>query len=235
MSMSTENYTTVGAAARMVGRCADTLRLWDRTGPSRLGLAPGSESTRQKTSIDCVRSRRRNSAEDRRRTAGRYGDPGVSSIRLAGAEEMILDFEFRKAIAKSGITPPEVIQSDGKLHRFATNGKATDLAGWYIFYPDGIPAGAYGCWRSGLSRTWRANIGRTLTPAEEAACQAKMDAARRVREREEARRHAEAREEAVTIWKASKPAPSDHPYLVKKGVKPHGAPGARRCSHHPDP
>ena len=32
MSMSTENYTTVGAAARMVGRCADTLRLWDRTG-----------------------------------------------------------------------------------------------------------------------------------------------------------------------------------------------------------
>ncbi|MGI8425282.1 MAG: AAA family ATPase [Actinomycetota bacterium] len=49
-----------------------------------------------------------------------------------------------------------------------------------------------------------------------------MGAARREREREEARRHAEAREEAGVIWKASKPAPSDHPYLVAKGVKPHG-------------
>ena len=49
-----------------------------------------------------------------------------------------------------------------------------------------------------------------------------MGAARREREREEARRHAEAREETGVIWKASRPAPSDQPYLVKKGVKPHG-------------
>lgn len=143
-------------------------------------------------------------------------------MRLAGAEEMIPEIEFRDTIARSGITPPEVIKLDSRIHRFPSNGKATDRAGWYIVYPDGIPAGAYGCWRSGLSRTWRANIGRTLTPAEEKAHQAKMDAARREREREEARRHAEAREEAGVIWKASKPAPSDHPYLVKKGIKTYG-------------
>ena len=135
---------------------------------------------------------------------------------------MTPETEFRAAISKSGLTPPDQILVDGRIHRFPSNGKATDRAGWYIFYPDGIPAGAYGCWRTDLKGTWRANIGRPLTPAEEAAHQAKMDAARREREREEARRHAEAREQAGMIWKGSKPAPSDHPYLVKKGVKSHG-------------
>lgn len=135
---------------------------------------------------------------------------------------MIPDVEFREAIARSGITPPDQIMADGKLHRFASNGKRSDDAGWYIFYPDGVAAGAYGCWRTDLKVSWRANIGRTLTPAEEAAIQAKMAVARREREREEARRHAEARQGAGAIWKAFKPAPNDHPYLVKKGVKPHG-------------
>ena len=49
-----------------------------------------------------------------------------------------------------------------------------------------------------------------------------MDAARRERNAEEARRRIEAREEAGAIWKTSKLAPNDHPYLVAKGVKSHG-------------
>jgi putative DNA primase/helicase len=147
---------------------------------------------------------------------------GLSSMRLAGVEEMIPEIEFRAAISKSGLTPPDQIMADGKIHRFASNGKRSDDSGWYVVFFDGIPAGAYGCWRTDLKGSWRANIGRPLTSAEEAAHQTKMDAARRERAREEARRHAEARDEARLIWKASKPAPSDHPYLVKKGVKAHG-------------
>ena len=135
---------------------------------------------------------------------------------------MTPEIEFRAAISKSGLTPPDQIMADGKIHRFASNGKRSDDSGWYIFYPDGVATGAYGCWRTDLKGSWRADIGRSLTLAEEKAYQAKMDAARRERKREEARRHAEAREEAGVIWKASKPAPSDHPYLVKKGVNPHG-------------
>ncbi|MGI8425280.1 MAG: helix-turn-helix domain-containing protein [Actinomycetota bacterium] len=30
--MSLEHFTTIGAAARMVDRCTDTLRQWERTG-----------------------------------------------------------------------------------------------------------------------------------------------------------------------------------------------------------
>jgi len=70
--------------------------------------------------------------------------------------------QFRDAIRSAGLEPPEVIEPD-KLHRFSTNGTCSDDAGWYIFYGDGIPAGSFGDWRSGLSQTWRADIGRKPT------------------------------------------------------------------------
>lgn len=125
---------------------------------------------------------------------------------------------FCEAIRQAGLTPPEAIEPDGKLHRFASNGRRGDDAGWYIFHLDGIPAGAYGYWRSGISETWRADIGRDLTPAELAAHQAKVDAARREREAEDARRKAEAAKQARSVWAAATPLREPHPYLARKGI-----------------
>jgi phage/plasmid primase-like uncharacterized protein len=87
--------------------------------------------------------------------------------------------QFRTAIYGAGLNPPEVIEPDGKLHRFASNGKPSDDAGWYVFHDDGIPAGAFGDWRGGLSETWRADIGRRLSPQEEAAHRARVEAMRK--------------------------------------------------------
>jgi len=81
--------------------------------------------------------------------------------------------QFRDAIQKAGLHPPEVIEPDGKLHRFPSNGKRSDDAGWYVFRDDNIPAGAFGDWRTGASETWRADIGRSLSPQEEAAHRAR--------------------------------------------------------------
>src|SRR2546423_13072220 len=130
--------------------------------------------------------------------------------------------QSRGAIFSAGLTPPEVIEPNGKLHRFASNGKPSDDAGWYVFHDDGIPAGAFGDWRGGLSETWRADIGRRLSPSEEAAHQGRVDATRREREAEEAKRKSEAREKAARIWLVARPAPDDHPYLIKKGITAHG-------------
>lgn len=131
--------------------------------------------------------------------------------------------QFRDAIQAAGLTPPDTIEADGKLRRFASNGKRGDDAGWYLLHGDGIPAGGFGCWRDGLSQTWRADIGRTLTPAEEAAHRAKVEAMRRDREAEEAKRKAEAQAKAAAIWQKAEPAPENHPYLARKGIQPHGA------------
>jgi putative DNA primase/helicase len=100
--------------------------------------------------------------------------------------------EFRDAIARAGLTPPDAIEADGKLRRFASNGKRGDDAGLYVLHADGIPAGSFGDWRTGFSQSWRADIGRTLTPAEEAAHRAKVDTMRCEREAEEAKRKVEA-------------------------------------------
>jgi putative DNA primase/helicase len=61
--------------------------------------------------------------------------------------------EFRTAMLKAGITPPDSVIADGELHRFATNGKASDDAGWYVLYVDGLPAGAFGDFRTGAEGT----------------------------------------------------------------------------------
>ena len=131
--------------------------------------------------------------------------------------------QFRAAIQSAGLIPPDMIEPDGKLHRFASNGTRGDDAGWYTLHGDGIPAGSFGDWRSGKSQTWRADLGRTPTPAEEAAHRAKVEAMRRERDAEKAREQTEAASKAATIWEAAKQAPHDHPYLMRKGIKPSGA------------
>jgi len=129
---------------------------------------------------------------------------------------------FREAIRSAGLTPPEAIEPDGKLHRFSSNGRRGDDAGWYVLHGDGIPAGCFGDWRTDIKKSWRADLGRALTPTEEAAHQRKVDAMRRVRDAEETRRKAEATSKAAAIWDASGPAPDDHAYLIRKRIQVQG-------------
>lgn len=131
--------------------------------------------------------------------------------------------QFRDAIRAAGLSPPDEIETDGKLRRFASNGRKADDAGWYLLHGDGIPAGSFGDWRTGFSQTWRADIGRNLTADEEAEHRAKVDAMRREREAEDAKRKANAKEWAALIW-AEVDRCNEHPYLARKRI---GANGAR--------
>lgn len=130
--------------------------------------------------------------------------------------------QFRAAILSAGLTPPDVIEADGKLHRFTSNGKRNDDAGWYVFHGDNIPAGIYGDWRTGVRQNWRADIGRRLSSQEEAAHRIRIEEMRRVREADDAQRRAESREKAAAIWRSAVSASGDHPYLKGRGVRAHG-------------
>ena len=115
--------------------------------------------------------------------------------------------QFRDAVRRAGLTPPDEVEADGELHRFASNGKRSDLAGWYVFHCDGIPAGAFGCWRSGLTETWHADVGRRLTDAERDRQRQRVDAARQKREQAEQEQRAQARRRAESEWNAARRAP----------------------------
>lgn len=129
---------------------------------------------------------------------------------------------FRDAIAASGLTAPDAIEADGKLHRFSSNGKSGDDAGWYVFHIDGIAAGIFGDWRTGLFETWKADAGRRLTKQEAAEHRAKFDALRRERDAAEMLGHEKAAKKAAAIWQAESLATADQGYLARKGIQPHG-------------
>ena len=130
--------------------------------------------------------------------------------------------QFRAAIERAGIEPPAQILDDGALHRFSTNGKAGDDSGWYVLHGDGIPAGAFGDWRTGTTHTFRADIGRELTREELEANRQRLERIKAEREAEREREHAANAARAVEIWDGSGPARDDHAYLRRKGVKAHG-------------
>ena len=111
--------------------------------------------------------------------------------------------QFLAAIAEAGLTPTEFITTDGKLHRFSSDGRRCDKAGWYIFHTGDIPAGAFGCWRGGVSETWRADIGRELTADEIAAHKRRLADAKRKQEEEEKKNRAKARTRAAKIWESA--------------------------------
>jgi putative DNA primase/helicase len=131
--------------------------------------------------------------------------------------------QFQQAIAGAGLPVPEVIHGDGTLYRFSTNGKRMDQSGWYVLHDDGdLPAGAFGCWRSGLSQTWCSKDTQAMTQAERSAHQQRMQAIAQQREADKAQRQQDAATVAAQRWEAALPAPADHPYLAKKGVHAHG-------------
>jgi putative DNA primase/helicase len=130
--------------------------------------------------------------------------------------------EFRSAVAAAGMVPPAEVVADGRIHRFSPSGRRTDSAGWYVIHPDGLPAGAFGDWRTGVSQRWRAASSRSMTDVERADRRERIERDRRQREAEQARRHAEARARAARLWRDASPAVASHPYLLRKGVKQHG-------------
>jgi len=128
---------------------------------------------------------------------------------------------FKLAIAAAGLTPPEVIHADGKIHRFSSNGQARDDSGWYMLHLDGIAGGAFGCWRVGFTQNWCAKSESTLTQAEREAHRGRIAAMQAQRDAEQVQRQQQAREGVALILAGATPARS-HEYLTAKGIQPHG-------------
>ena len=140
---------------------------------------------------------------------------------MMAAERLAVD-QFRQAIEAAGLTAPDRIVADGKLHRFASNGAPHDDAGWYVLHDDGVPAGMFGCWRSSVSQTWCGKSDQQLTEAERTEHRRRVNAAKQQREADEQLRQLSAAATAKTLWDMAVPASAEHPYLKRKGVQPHG-------------
>ncbi|MDI3356277.1 phage/plasmid primase, P4 family [Pseudomonas sp. UYIF39] len=143
------------------------------------------------------------------------------SINAATAIE-----DFMKSMQAEGIDVDDEIIADGKLHRYhAIGDKAGSKNAWGVLHLDKRPAGQFGCLKRFGERkfSWRADYDTKPMSAADLKAQ-REDWARRKAEQAAAanKRHADAAQRAQTLWNAAQPAPDNHPYLVRKGVKAHG-------------
>lgn len=128
--------------------------------------------------------------------------------------------QLRSAMAAKGISFLGPIHMDGQRHRIKAEGDR-QANSWYTGHLDGIPGGAFGCWKRGINARWRGKS--NLTPAE---LQTAYERGRRQRQEADAKRRL-AEEMAATkaqqLWNAAYLVDGNsHAYLERKGIGCHG-------------
>lgn len=129
--------------------------------------------------------------------------------------------QFKAAMQEAGIIPPDAIIGDGQLHRFNIDGKPN---GAYVLHLDGCAAGYFQDFKQRIKQTWKiTGHFQPLSDLQRQAFKAQFRKQDAERQAEQDAKHMQAAEKAACIWANAKPAPSNHPYLVKKRINPHGA------------
>ncbi len=130
--------------------------------------------------------------------------------------------QFRDALCKRGIIPPQELIADGDINRCDVDGKNGKNDGAYLLHLDELPAGGFENHRDGKGwENWRADVGRELTPAEEIESRAKIAYSKQKREAETNKRQVEAQSQAIALLNTASPAADNHPYLLRKKVNPY--------------
>ncbi|SFK74949.1 putative DNA primase/helicase [Nitrosomonas aestuarii] len=135
-------------------------------------------------------------------------------------------YEFMRDMSARGLSPhKESIVADGKLHRYRVSGdRAGKENGWYVLHLDGIPAGAFGSWKTGEQHNWCSKSANELTPEEREANKQRMEATRKAREAETEMLRAAAKDKAESLWdKAHEGVDAGHVYIKDKAITPFGA------------
>lgn len=126
---------------------------------------------------------------------------------------------FRSHVLATTGGAPDVIEP-GRLHRFSTNGRRSDAAGWCKLFADGR-GGICGDWRSGVVSSWRAERAAPLLPCERARIAAEIDAARAARIVEQRRQWASQAPRLAGLWAATDailPGDAASLYLKRRGL-----------------
>jgi putative DNA primase/helicase len=123
---------------------------------------------------------------------------------------------FKNAMLDAGMTPPDNLVGDGKLHRFNIDGK---LNGAYVLHLDGRAAGYYQDFKQGIKEWWRLDGDfKPLTLAERQAFVIERQSQALEREQEAIKGHQQAATKARKIWGRAIFADTGTPCLSRKRV-----------------
>ena len=147
-------------------------------------------------------------------------DNGVTAPVFQSQTQVIE--EFRAAIQAAGLDYQGEIIPDAPLQRFRVNGDKAKNS-WYVLHTDGLAAGRFGCNKRQIDKSWCFKSAHDLTDEERAERDKRWKQQQAERDADRLRQQNQAGTKAAEILAAAQPAPDDHPYLVRKGVK--AAPG----------
>jgi len=129
--------------------------------------------------------------------------------------------QFQAEISSKGITPPNEMRDDAKVHRFYIQGdKLGTKNGWYIFFRNNIPCGVFGNWKEGITYKWCTKSFRSMSQSEYRKYTQQILEAKKLRDEARGIEQLAAAEEASKIWDSANVAALDHPYLVNKIIEP---------------
>lgn len=136
------------------------------------------------------------------------------------------EVEFKRALLAAGLVIPdkELPFMDGQLHRVPVEGdKAGQRSGAYKGFTDGHPAGFIQNHLQGTKENWKSEqVVQSLSAEDRARAIADSEERRAQRAADEQRRYERASVAMTGLVSSSPAAPGDHPYLIAKGVQPHG-------------
>ena len=140
------------------------------------------------------------------------------SHQPAPAPGSTLDDALPEIRARLGCAPQRLRETNRRPIRFGRGKSAWAFA----HYVNGTWFVHYGDWRTGERYTWTSHSRHGLTDAE---LRRYNEEIRRLLEQERLKREGQQAAVARSVqaqWEALPPAPANHPYLVRKGVQPHG-------------
>jgi len=145
----------------------------------------------------------------------------ASSVAMSPAEVSTFNaaMDFERAATAAGLVIKHGIEATGRIVRCATVSKPKKKNGWYVFYPDGIPAGSFGDYETGIATSWCARSVSTLSLSEQMENRKRMEDAKKQREEERKRNAESAIQVALDVLARSSEAPADHPYVTRKAVR----------------
>lgn len=137
--------------------------------------------------------------------------------------------DFLAKLKTHGIDPGGELIA-GKLTRATCSckphKKGRDANGWYLYHADEPATLTWGCWNSeclnAAGGTLTAKRETALTPAEQAAIKARIEADRKAREQERQQVEQTTRTKAARLWKSGHNVAADHGYIKRKGIRPVG-------------
>lgn len=118
----------------------------------------------------------------------------------------------------------------GKLVRIDDpTDKKGEKSGWAVYHENSdaetgqlIGIGVYGSWKVGDKHTWTSVSRDEMSPRQRKALDEQIKAAKKAANEEQERVWCEAAQRANSLWDEFEDAPLNHPYLIKKKIKPHG-------------